>query len=80
MLRRILHMALLSVLTRVMNVGNQASSAFVTSSSPFCDSSGQFFQETKECHVYQLGPNIGISGRFARILLTIIPPSPILLS
>ena len=36
------HMTILLVFTRVMNVGDQTSEAFVTSSGPFCDCSWLF--------------------------------------
>ena len=47
MLCRITHMALLSVITRVMNVRDHTSQAFVTSSGPFCDRSCQFVYRPK---------------------------------
>ena len=58
------HMAILSVITRVLNVRYQASLAFVTGSCPFCDCSCQFVSRTKEFLVYQFVPLFGISGRF----------------
>ena len=57
MLSRVTHMAILTVITRVMNVRNQTSTAFVTGSSPFCDSSCKFVhgaknvKSTNSCHV-----------------------------
>ena len=50
------HMAILSAITRVLNVRYQASLAFVTGSCPFCDCSCQFVyvpknvSSTKSCH------------------------------
>ena len=43
----ITHMAILSVVTRAVNVGNQTSQASETSSCPFCDCSCQFVHRPK---------------------------------
>ena len=55
MLRRITHMAMLSVITRVMNVGYQTSQAFVAGSSPFCDCSCKFVHGPKNVRSTNLG-------------------------
>ena len=65
MLSRITHMTKVSVITRVVNVGNQTSQAFVTSSSPFCDSSCKFVygpknvRSTNSCQLQAFQDNLG---------------------
>ena len=48
MLSRVSHMAILSVITRVMSVRNQTNQASVTSSGPLCDYSCKFVHEPKK--------------------------------
>ena len=83
MLRNVLHMIILSVITRVMNVGGQTSWTFVVDSSPFCDRSCKFVYwpknvgSTHSCQVQafqdHLGAHFGqFSSRFQFLLLEIM--------
>ena len=64
--------------TRVMNVADQSSKAFVTGSSPFCDSSCKFVYGPKECEVYQFAPGTSIWRHCVSILWRILRPFPVL--
>ena len=58
------HMTMLSVITRVMNAGDQTSQVFVTSPGPFCDCSGQCVHGPKNVWSTNSRPNVDISGNF----------------
>ena len=70
MLRRITHMTILKVITRVMSVEIQRAKRL--------PQLVQVCVQTKECQAYQFGPNIGISRRFESKLLTILQAFPVL--
>ena len=61
----ITHMAILSVITHILNV-YQTSQAFVTGSCPCCDCWCPFVLRTIECRVYPFVPNIDISSTKTR--------------
>ena len=72
MLSRVIQMTILSVFTCVMNVWNQTSLSFVTSSCPSGDWSCQFCSRTTRCQVVEFVPSTSISRQFVSILLTIL--------
>ena len=71
-------LALLSVITRVMNVRDHTSQAFVTSYGPFCDRSCQFVYRPQNVRSTKFGSTKGISRRFESKILTILQPFPVL--
>ena len=53
-------MTILSIVIRVMSVGNQTNRASVTSSCPVGDCATKLVLLTKECQVYQCEPSTSI--------------------